>query len=1143
MPWIPAFSHVAPAQPDRLRRPGGGRALAAGLGLAGVLALSLACGGGAGGAGTQVATNPVISDFVPAQDTITAGTGTTLTAVFANGTGSIGGLGLVTAGSPIATGNLDADTTFMLVVAGPQGTTPAFGTAQVHVVPAPAAPAIVPADAVLAPGQTGCTASVPGQDGMTFLWTVSGGTLTAGAGTAQVTFTAGAAGTLLLTCQATNRAGASRSGAISLPVTLAAEPSIASFAPVQAIITAGTGTSLMAVFANGAGSVGGLGPVTSGIPLATGNLNADTPYSLAVTGAPGTASVSRTTTVRVVPAPVIPAITAGAATLLPGQAGCTAWVSAQSGMTFQWSIAGGTLTAGADSVQVSFTAGDAGNLVLTCRATNAAGSSGSGSLNLPVQLPALPTVGLFAADPPAVCAGQSGTLSWSVTGATSIAIDAGVGVATGNRVTVSPMATTTYTLSATNPGGTATAVVTLPVVVLPPGAKGACAPTGSMAAARSHACSIRLPDGQVLVTGGSSGLAPLASAERYDPAAGTFTAAGAMTQPRIDHSATLLPDGRVLLAGGGALASAERYDPADGSFTATSPLVINRSGHTATLLPSGLVLLAGGTGAGGALASAELLDPQQGTFRLTGAMSRARSGQTATLLPNGKVLVAGGTGGTPLASTELYDPATGRFTAGPAMATARQGHSATLLGNGLVLVAGGSGAGELAAAELYDPNAGGFSPTGPMTQPRAEHAAILLANGQVLVAGGTTAGVPQATQELYDPATGAFACTRPMGAVRAWLDLTPLPDSRVLICGGGGAQAERFDPQLPAPGVFTSTGSMAQKRQYHTATRLPDGRVLVAGGGPTGAIGAELYDPSTGTFSPTAGPMSTPRSHHTATLLGDGRVLLAGGTATATGLAPASAELFDPVTVTFTATGAQGTGAYDHTATRLGDGRVLLAGGTESGEQSNVTSLFDPATGTFSQGGYLLTERARHAAILLPDGRVLLSGGFGGNGTGNVELSSCELYDPWTGLSSVTGGLTISRSSHTATLLPNGLVLIAGKTQNSGGPDAFPFADLYDPAAGTAVAAASSSMGGESLTATLLPSGQVLIAGGQTWSGFGGFASAYWYDPEGRAFTATGRMSQDRYGHTATLLTDGRVLVTGGTAGGGTGPIPAELYQ
>ncbi|RZL94152.1 MAG: hypothetical protein EOP82_05785 [Variovorax sp.] len=167
-----------------------------------------------------------------------------------------------------------------------------------------------------------------------------------------------------------------------------------------------------------------------------------------------------------------------------------------------------------------------------------------------------------------------------------------------------------------------------------------------------------------------------------------------MSTARSGHTATLLPDGKVLVAGGSDgsfLASAELYDPATGQWAATSAMGAARSVFTATLLPDGKVLVAGGLGVG-ILASAELYTPATGQWAPTGPMSAARLTHTATLLPDGKVLVAGGNGGVSgggsLATAERYDPTTGAWTATGSMSTGRTAHTATLLPNGKVLAAG-----------------------------------------------------------------------------------------------------------------------------------------------------------------------------------------------------------------------------------------------------------------------------------------------------------------------------------------------------------------------------------------------------------------------------------------------------------------------
>jgi WD40 repeat protein len=192
-----------------------------------------------------------------------------------------------------------------------------------------------------------------------------------------------------------------------------------------------------------------------------------------------------------------------------------------------------------------------------------------------------------------------------------------------------------------------------------------------------------------------------------------------MATARVAHTATLLPNGKVLVAGGSGisfyLASAELYDPATGTWSTTGSMATARRYHTATLLPNGKVLVTGGYN-GSYLASSELYDPATGTWSTTGSMATTRQSQTATLLPNGKVLVTGGYNDIAyLAGTELYDPATGTWTTTGSMATAHYYHTATLLPNGTALVTGGANdSGYLNSAELYNVGFGFTPPINPI---------------------------------------------------------------------------------------------------------------------------------------------------------------------------------------------------------------------------------------------------------------------------------------------------------------------------------------------------------------------------------------------------------------------------------------------
>jgi hypothetical protein len=355
-----------------------------------------------------------------------------------------------------------------------------------------------------------------------------------------------------------------------------------------------------------------------------------------------------------------------------------------------------------------------------------------------------------------------------------------------------------------------------------------------------------------------------------------------------------------------------------------------------------------------AAAGEALLAQSPGTFIATGNLSTPRFGHTATLLRNGKVLITGGGGSVGGGSAELYDTAIGTFVATGNMITVRFGHSATLLPDGKVLIAGGtianSAAGNTntAGAELYDPATGTFTPTGDMLAAKGCPAATLLGNGKVLIAGGASWNEPSgaATAELYDPETGTFAATEKYANANALrnadLNFCPranlLADGRVsIVWDDMASSAEIYDP---GAGTFSFAGNIIRPAgTISPATLLTNGKVLFAGGedGETafGFAEAQLYDSSTGTSSAT-GNMTTRRFDHTAVLLPDGTVLIAGSQRSGfyDGTGPhalGSAEIYDPLTSTFAATGDMITPRFAHTATLLTDGKVLIAGGIANG--------------------------------------------------------------------------------------------------------------------------------------------------------------------------------------------------------------------
>ncbi len=234
---------------------------------------------------------------------------------------------------------------------------------------------------------------------------------------------------------------------------------------------------------------------------------------------------------------------------------------------------------------------------------------------------------------------------------------------------------------------------------------------------------------------------------------------------------------------------------------------------------------------------------------------------------------------------------------------------------------------------------------------------------------------------------------------------------------------------------------------------------------------------------------------------------------------------------TWTLTNQLANSEQNATATLLQNGKVLVSGG-DLGSLNliiNNAQLFDPATNSWKAAPAMTSARMGHSGTLLPNGKVLIAGGMNSAFPNVNILKTAELYNPATNTFTATAPMTVARQTHTATLLPNGKVLVVGGLNlyytRLGYVICTATAELYDPASAKWSSAASMSLPRCGHTATLLPNGKVMVAGGANYRTY--FNSAEVYDPATNTWSATGSMAITRYGHSAALLQNGKVLVTG----------------
>lgn len=832
----------------------------------------------------------------------------------------------------------------------------------------------------------------------------------------------------------------------------------------------------------------------------------------------------------------------------------------------------------------TFTASEGGTATVT--ATSTQDSTEQGLASISVTNPAPIISGL---SPDSVTVGASDT-SITVSGSGFDASSA----AFLNGTALSTQYSTSSTINATVPSAMlATAKLNLMTVSNPSPGGGTSESTGPWTPVEDCTggeglTQTLLPNGKVLVAGGGArGLfeSVSAAAELYDPATQDFVATGNMTDSRMFHTATLLNDGMVLITGGydnnGSVTNtAELYDPQTGTFTATGNMISARENQTATLLPDGQVLIAGGwDNSGNALSSAEIYDPALGTFTATGDMSASRAGQTATLLPDGKVLIAGGINsqGVDLATAELYDPSTGTFSPTGSLAVARESAIAVVLATGEVLIAGGyqRPTGALNEAELYNPATGTFTATGSMGTPRNLHSATLLSDGSVLILGGNDGSAPVSSTEIYDPATGKFSPTWDMITARQSTAATTLKDGSVLVCGGYSSQFSPLTSAEVYPETSSSQATSLSSATLSVTNPLPSISSLSSNPAPAGApltvtgknfVGsseilldgfsvpayADPKQPDQIWFYPTTAGSYQLAVNNPAPGGGVSNPMLL-NVLVSVAISPSRAIWNEGSTNQFTAT-VQGTSdttvtwsvkegssggtidsnGYYTAPSTPGTYHVIATSDADPNQSATATVVIGPQAGQFTTLGPTTVARNFHTATLLPNGTVLIAGGYDASFN---PTATAEIFNPSTGSFTATGSMEVPRANFSATLLKTGKVLVAGGVGLNS-------AELYDPSTGKFSPTGDMITPSSNHSAILLPNGKVLIVCGYWTDSSFTAPDPQLYDPSTGTFEPTGKMVTPRAGCSTALLPNGKVLLAGGYESGSASVLSsAELYD
>lgn len=508
----------------------------------------------------------------------------------------------------------------------------------------------------------------------------------------------------------------------------------------------------------------------------------------------------------------------------------------------------------------------------TLTVTNEVGAVKTSSVTVEVQAP--PVIVSFSASPDVVTVGGSSLLSWSRSGTvTSIQLDPGALPIplTVYQYTVTPAATTLYTLTLSNDAGNTTSSSVTVEVVPPPSVTALTASPASTTLGGSVSLTGTFADGTGIIErsdgGGYYAVAAIASGESVDSGAMMRTTTYRLTVTNaagMAVSRTL----QVPVTGPGT------FQP-----TLHQPLYPTRSEHTATRLGDGRVFIAGGRVDGNSMGSTELFDPATETFAAGPDLHVARANHTAAALQDGRVLIVGGysTLHHRIFSAELYDPAAGTVAfLGDLNVTDLVAPESITLDDGRVLIVHTStGQG----SEVFDPATDTFSPVGPML---ISHGCFALqplndGNGSILLVDGYYTNA----SSIFSPKSDTFTLTGATAYYRCYFGTAALPDGRVLVVGGG----DPVEVYEPSSGTYRDSNSTVYPSYQPKAVTLDDHRILVVD---SGLPWVEIYDGTTDGFSLTGG-LREGHTEESVTLLVDGRVLVVGGC-----YAPCTAEIYTP---------------------------------------------------------------------------------------------------------------------------------------------------------------------------------------------------------------------------------------------------------